>query len=133
MPFLPCLCAMPLPPELATAPGRQRAAARLLAAIVLCCNCGLAVAQAQDAAAAAASAAAAAPAAPASAPPPLPTEDFARLPLLEDVELSPDGKRIAGLMNIDDQTVLITRPADGSAIRTVLKTDNQRFHFRWIH
>jgi dipeptidyl aminopeptidase/acylaminoacyl peptidase len=144
MPFLLRLPSMSPLSAPTMAPGRRLAAARLLAAMALCCGSGLALPHARDAAGPAASAAVVAasppasaptapPAAPAGAPPPPSTEDFARLPLLEDLELSPDGKRIAGLMNIDDQTVLITRPADGNEIRTVLKTDNQRFHFRWIH
>lgn len=62
----------------------------------------------------------------------LPATAFARPPLISDMTLSPDGRRIAALLNLDDTTVLVTRLVDGTALSTVLRTDNQRFHFSWV-
>jgi dienelactone hydrolase len=80
----------------------------------------------------ASSAAAEAPAAAASPARRLPVEHFAKLPLLSDLALSPDGQHIAALMNIDDHTALVVRPVNGDKLRPVLKSDNQQFHFNWI-
>jgi len=64
--------------------------------------------------------------------PALPVAAFARLPMISDMTLSPDGRRIAALLNEDDTTVLVTRVVDGTVLSTVLRTDNQRFHFSWV-
>ncbi len=71
---------------------------------------------------------------PASEPAPrLPTAVFAQRPLIQDVVLSPDGLHIAGLVNLDDTTVLVTRAVAGDGtIKSLLKTDNQGFHFGWL-
>ncbi|HSI60739.1 MAG TPA: S9 family peptidase [Ideonella sp.] len=62
----------------------------------------------------------------------LPVEAFAALPLLTQVTLSPDGKRIAAVVNQQDQSVLITQAVAGKKFDSVLQTDNQKFHFRWV-
>ncbi|MET0335959.1 MAG: S9 family peptidase [Rhizobacter sp.] len=63
-----------------------------------------------------------------------PVERFARLPFLSQVTISPDGQRIAALMNRDGNTVLITRPLGrADATKGLLTTDNQKFYFNWIH
>jgi dienelactone hydrolase len=63
----------------------------------------------------------------------LPLAAFAQLPRMQHVELSPDGRHIACLINLDDTTVLVTRAVTGDgALTALLKTDNQRFHFRWL-
>ncbi|NRF66224.1 S9 family peptidase [Aquincola sp. S2] len=76
---------------------------------------------------------AAAHAADTTAPAPLPLQAFANLPLVQDVVLSPDGKRFAALMNRGDDTLLATREvAGGVPLRSLLKTDNRQFRFGWI-
>jgi dienelactone hydrolase len=70
-------------------------------------------------------------------PPPqaerLPLAAFAQLPQMQQVKLSPDGRTLAFLVNIDNTTVLVTRPVAGDPkLTALLKTDNQRFHFRWL-
>lgn len=67
-------------------------------------------------------------AAPAARPP---VADFAALPLLSGMSLSPDGQRIAVLYNQGDTTVVATRPVAGGRLVPVLSTDNTRQHFNW--
>jgi acetyl esterase/lipase len=63
----------------------------------------------------------------------LPLEAFARLPMVSDVTLSPDGERYAALMNVGDNTLLVTRELMGDAkVKALLKTDNREFRFGWI-
>nr|WP_315427204.1 prolyl oligopeptidase family serine peptidase [uncultured Albidiferax sp.] len=63
----------------------------------------------------------------------LPTEAFAQLPMLSGLALSPDGKHLAGLVNLENDTVLVTRAvASGSQMVSLLKSDNQRFFFNWV-
>jgi dienelactone hydrolase len=63
----------------------------------------------------------------------LPLAAFAQLPRMQNVQLSPNGRHIACLINLDDTTVLVTRAVTGDgALTALLKTDNQRFHFRWL-
>ncbi|MFZ5548129.1 MAG: alpha/beta hydrolase family protein [Pseudomonadota bacterium] len=66
-------------------------------------------------------------------PAPLPLSAFADLPLVADVELTPDGQRYAALMNTGGYTVLVTRElVGGGPIRPLLKTDNKEFRFAWL-
>jgi dienelactone hydrolase len=60
-----------------------------------------------------------------------PVENFARLPLLSQATLSPDGQQIAALMNHQERTLLITRPTAGGPSRGILTTDNKEFFFKW--
>lgn len=63
----------------------------------------------------------------------LPTEAFAQLPLLAGLALSPNGQYLAGLVNIENDTVLVTRAvASGSPMVSLLKNDNSRFFFNWV-
>jgi dipeptidyl aminopeptidase/acylaminoacyl peptidase len=63
----------------------------------------------------------------------IPMQAFARRPAISQVQLSPDGQHIAALLNIEDETFLVTRSLNGQTkLTSLLKTDNQRFHFRWI-
>jgi len=65
---------------------------------------------------------------------PLPLDAFARLPLVEQVALSPDGQRFAALMNAGAKTLLVTRELSGGArIQGLLETDNRQFRFAWLH
>ena len=62
-------------------------------------------------------------------------EDFARRPLLEGVTLSPDGKRLAAIVNRGNLSVLVTRPSEGGEFMQVLAGDNLDFQFtdfRWV-
>lgn len=62
-----------------------------------------------------------------------PLAAYAALPRLSDVSLSPDGKRIAGLVSQGDDTLLVVRDVEGDeAFTAVLKTDNVTFRFRWV-
>lgn len=70
---------------------------------------------------------------PAATPPPISTETFARAPLLTGVNLSPDGSRIAALMRVDRETVLVTQRIDGSDLRTVLKSGEKGMSILWAH
>lgn len=78
----------------------------------------------------------AAPAATASAPAAgtrRPLADFARLPLIEQLVLSPDGQRIAGLMNHGNDTFVFVRELAGDpTLRPILKTDNRNHRFSWL-
>jgi acetyl esterase/lipase len=63
----------------------------------------------------------------------LPIEAFAQQPLLENMVLSPDGGYVAGLVHLDDSTVLVSRAVGGDgSMRPLLKTDNTRFIFSWV-
>lgn len=62
-----------------------------------------------------------------------PVEHFARLPLLSQVTISPNGRQIAALMNVEGRTLLISRATEGGKPRGLLTTDNKEFHFNWIH
>ncbi|WP_051241850.1 alpha/beta hydrolase family protein [Azohydromonas australica] len=73
--------------------------------------------------------------APAEAAPPaparVPLEHFARLPMFTGVSLSPNGARLAALVNRGEDTLLVTRDVDGGELRALMKTDNLKFRFRW--
>jgi dipeptidyl aminopeptidase/acylaminoacyl peptidase len=107
---------------------------RRAGAALLTCACAAAAwaadgTPAAPAAAAAAAAAASAPAAPARRP----LSDFARLPLIEQLVLSPDGQRIAGLMNHGNDTLVFVRELVGDpTLRPILKTDNRSHRFSWL-
>lgn len=60
-----------------------------------------------------------------------PVENFARLPRVSQVSLSPDGERIAALMNVEGQTVLVVQ-LPGHKPKSILFTDNKQHHFGWV-
>lgn len=62
-----------------------------------------------------------------------PIERFAAPPLVSHVALSPDGQRVAALMNRKDATLLIVKPVTGDKAQSVLSSDNQAFVFNWVH
>ena len=108
---------------------------RRVAAALLTCIWGVAGGAAEEAASPPASvASAAAASAPGSvARSRLPLEHFARLPLIADAALSPDGERFAALMNHGDDTLIVVRELVGrQPLRPVLKTDNRDFRFSWF-
>lgn len=62
-----------------------------------------------------------------------PTEQFAALPMLSQMTLSPDGETLAFLMSDGGSTHLMTRATTGNgAPRSLLGTDNREYHFNWI-
>lgn len=65
--------------------------------------------------------------------PKLPIAAFAQLPVLDEVQLSPNGERIAALLNIGDRTVVVTRDVFGSEPKIILKNDNEKFVINWFH
>lgn len=71
-----------------------------------------------------------APLGPASAAERQPVEKFASLPLVSGVSLSPNGERIAALMSLEGQTALVVKGA-GDGPKSILVTDNEKYHFRW--
>ncbi|WP_052736493.1 alpha/beta hydrolase family protein [Aquincola tertiaricarbonis] len=60
-----------------------------------------------------------------------PVAHYARLPMLSGMTLSPDGQRIAVLLNQEGRTVVATRPVAGGKLVPVLSTDNTSHHFNW--
>ena len=62
----------------------------------------------------------------------LPREALARLPLLTQVRLSPDGQRLAAVLQQAGQAVLITRPVSGGATSVLLQVDNKSATFGWV-
>jgi dipeptidyl aminopeptidase/acylaminoacyl peptidase len=66
-----------------------------------------------------------------AAAPQLPIEFFANLPLVSNLTLSPDGQRIAALLNQPHRTLLITRAIDGQESQVVLQSDNDKYIFKW--
>jgi dipeptidyl aminopeptidase/acylaminoacyl peptidase len=67
----------------------------------------------------------------------LPLEAFAHLPRLTQAALSPDGRRVAELRHLDDETQLVTRDPDReTGVQVVMRTDQRRFTilwFRWVN
>lgn len=64
----------------------------------------------------------------------LPLEHFARLPMLGSVSISPDGTRLAALMNRGGETILVTRSLADGGLRVLMKSsEQQKFHLRWVH
>ncbi len=61
-----------------------------------------------------------------------PVAAFARRALMTDMALSPDGRRIAALLNNEDRTLLVTRALNGGQVQVVLATDNLEFRINWI-
>jgi len=61
----------------------------------------------------------------------LPIEAYASLPEFEQVRISPDGRKICGLLNRGDTTTLITQELGSAKTYGLLETDNEKFRFRW--
>lgn len=61
-----------------------------------------------------------------------PIESFARRPLMERVALSPNGERLAAIINNGPTSTLITRGFAGGPVQSVLSTDNLEFTIKWF-
>lgn len=63
----------------------------------------------------------------------LPLRSFSRRPMMEQLVLTPDGKRLAALVNSEAGTMLVVRGTAGGAPQALMSTDNLDFMFSWIH
>ena len=64
-----------------------------------------------------------------------PLKAFASLPEVEEVTLSPSGKYLAFLKNIDGETALVTLPVEGGKAQVVITSNNEKFrmaHYYWV-
>ena len=61
----------------------------------------------------------------------LPVEHFARLPDLRSAQLSPDGKKVAAIVAVDGESIVVTLDEDG-VTHPLIKTDNEDAMIRWI-
>jgi dipeptidyl aminopeptidase/acylaminoacyl peptidase len=59
-------------------------------------------------------------------------EAFARLPEYTDMDLSPDGSRLAAVINRGGQTTVFTRTVTDPKIYPLLSTDNKTHKVNWI-
>ncbi|MCU0302509.1 MAG: S9 family peptidase [Thermoanaerobaculales bacterium] len=59
-------------------------------------------------------------------------EAFARLPEYVDMDLSPDGTRLAAIVNRNGETVVYTRSVADSKINPLVSTDNHTYRINWI-
>lgn len=65
--------------------------------------------------------------------PRLPLEHFARRPFMEEASISPDGTRMAVIVNNGENSLLVTRPVDGAgAMHTLLSTNNLERQVNWV-
>jgi dipeptidyl aminopeptidase/acylaminoacyl peptidase len=64
---------------------------------------------------------------------PRPVEDFARLPLLDEPQMSPDGKLVAGKYAVDDKQFLAVVPLDGSKPRLIASRKSDLNWWRWVN
>jgi dipeptidyl aminopeptidase/acylaminoacyl peptidase len=62
----------------------------------------------------------------------LPAEAFYRLPLLSNVEISPDGTHLVALKHVGDTTAIMTVNLATGAVFYPAKTDNKKFKIRWV-
>ncbi|XHS77884.1 alpha/beta hydrolase family protein [Burkholderiaceae bacterium UC74_6] len=69
-------------------------------------------------------------AAPPSQPP---LEAFTALPFMESATLTPDGKRVAAVINLSDSSAVVSRPAAGGQPAVLFKADNSEMFINWIH
>ncbi|MEW6983802.1 alpha/beta hydrolase family protein [Colwelliaceae bacterium 6471] len=61
----------------------------------------------------------------------LPVEAFGNLPQASQVKLSPDGKQMAFIRNINGFTVLGVTNLEKAKTKYIIKTDNQKFKISW--
>lgn len=59
-------------------------------------------------------------------------EAFAKLPEYEDMDLSPDGTRLAAIYNRHGETIIYTRTVSDPKINPIVATDNQTYKINWI-
>lgn len=62
----------------------------------------------------------------------LPVSAFASLPELQGIQLSPNGEKIAGLLNVEGNTILVAREVAANNLIPVLKTDNKEIAVNWF-
>lgn len=66
----------------------------------------------------------------------LPVKAFAALPLVSQLNLSPNGEFVAFLQNLNGKTVLVTQDKRGQNSHIVLSSDNEKFFIRqfvWVN
>lgn len=63
---------------------------------------------------------------------PLPVEAFASLPDLQGAQLSPDGKKVAALLNKGPDTVLVVQMSGSKDVFILAKTDNKLLAVNWF-
>jgi len=61
-----------------------------------------------------------------------PLEAFAALPFMQSATLTPDGKRIAAVINLADGSAVISRPISGGQPAVLYKADNRELFINWI-
>lgn len=61
-----------------------------------------------------------------------PLAAFARRPMMQRVALSPDGQKLAAIINNGSTSTLITRAFAGGPVQTVTSSDNLEFIFQWF-
>jgi len=61
-----------------------------------------------------------------------PVERFARLPAMQDVRLSPDGRQFAACLNHGDESILVTRAVQGGKASVLGRFDSLRHHLVWF-
>jgi dipeptidyl aminopeptidase/acylaminoacyl peptidase len=62
----------------------------------------------------------------------LPATAFSTLPRIDDVLISPDGKKIIYLQNIENKTALVSFDLETGKMTTVYVADNEKFTFRRV-
>jgi dipeptidyl aminopeptidase/acylaminoacyl peptidase len=65
-----------------------------------------------------------------AAPPPI--EAYAALPLMESPTLTPDGRRVAAVINLPDGSAVVSRPVAGGQPVVLFKADNTQMFINWI-
>ena len=68
----------------------------------------------------------------AAASAPLPVENYAALPYVQSMALSPDGARLAIVHNLDGMSVLVVRRPEDEQFVPLLTGDNERGNIGWI-
>lgn len=62
----------------------------------------------------------------------LPLELFASLPEMQDVQLSPDGTRIATVINRGSDSLVVARGVESSDLNLLAKADNRDIFINWF-
>ncbi len=60
------------------------------------------------------------------------TEDFARLPYMQSVQLSPDGKHLAFIHNKEQLSIIFTQNLETGKFQPVITNDNKVAHINWF-
>ena len=62
----------------------------------------------------------------------LPLEYYANLPAVPFMALSPSGRQLAAIANIDGRAVVVTKPTGADKYVSILHNDNERFVINWM-